>query len=310
MNYEKIGEFIAEKRKEKKLTQNELAEKLGVTDKAVSKWERGLGCPDVSILEVLAAELDISILELLKGRKIENEVINVAEADDYIKNTINTSKELFNKKIQNIISIILLAIVVFVSGVVILANINNYLNLTEKTYLSNYNVKEYSNKVLDKLDNISSNINELEKLKDKIDPQDYKDLMFRLKTYHEQMSKLKILNYSKDTITYNDMFMLYIEDSALSTNHAINLYNIMEKYFKNNKEGYQLLDNMLIQLSMKIPNSFLSDYHRLTSDTVSITRHHDDVGYHYFHILYMYTRQTEYVDYILEQFIKEVRTYE
>ena len=92
MNYKKIGEFIAQKRKEKKLTQKELASILKVTDKAVSKWERGLGCPDVSILELLAKTLDVSILEILKGRKIENEVIKVTEANDYVKETIEYSK--------------------------------------------------------------------------------------------------------------------------------------------------------------------------------------------------------------------------
>ena len=85
MNYDKIGNFIQQRRKSKNLTQKQLAEKIGVTDRAVSKWERGQGCPDVSILEILSKELDCSILELLKGREIENEVIPVTEADDYIK---------------------------------------------------------------------------------------------------------------------------------------------------------------------------------------------------------------------------------
>ena len=70
MNYDKIGSFIQQKRKDKNLTQKQLAEKIGVTDRAISKWERGQGCPDVSILEVLSKELGCSILELLKGRKI------------------------------------------------------------------------------------------------------------------------------------------------------------------------------------------------------------------------------------------------
>ena len=61
LNQEKIGRFIAEIRKEKNMTQKELASKIGVTDKAVSKWERGLGCPDVSILELLANTLEVSI---------------------------------------------------------------------------------------------------------------------------------------------------------------------------------------------------------------------------------------------------------
>ena len=63
MNYEKIGEFIKTKRKEMNLTQKELAERINVTDKAISKWERGQGCPDVSLLEVLSKELNVSILE-------------------------------------------------------------------------------------------------------------------------------------------------------------------------------------------------------------------------------------------------------
>ena len=61
MDKEKIGLFIKALRKEKNQTQRELAEKIHVTDKAVSKWERGLSIPDVAILPDLAKELDISI---------------------------------------------------------------------------------------------------------------------------------------------------------------------------------------------------------------------------------------------------------
>ena len=104
MNYEVIGSFISKKRKEKNMTQKELASKIGVTDKAVSKWERGLGCPDVSILELLANALDVSILEILKGRKIENEVIPVTEMDDYVKETINYSNKTIKNKYREYIS--------------------------------------------------------------------------------------------------------------------------------------------------------------------------------------------------------------
>ena len=69
MDYDKIGKFIAASRKEKELTQNELAEKLNITDRAVSRWERGKGCPDISLLEDLSKILDVSIIELLKGEK-------------------------------------------------------------------------------------------------------------------------------------------------------------------------------------------------------------------------------------------------
>ncbi len=67
MDAGKTGKFIAEKRKAINMTQNELAEKLHITDKAVSKWERGLSFPDISILIPLAEILNISLYDLLKG---------------------------------------------------------------------------------------------------------------------------------------------------------------------------------------------------------------------------------------------------
>ena len=75
MNQLKIGKFIAECRKEKNLTQMQLAEKLGITDKAISKWERGLAMPDVSIMLELCDILGISVNELLSGENfiMENE---------------------------------------------------------------------------------------------------------------------------------------------------------------------------------------------------------------------------------------------
>ena len=66
MNQEKVGRFIRELRIEKEMTQQELAEKLGVTDSAISKWENGRGAPDISYLIPLSNELNITILELLR----------------------------------------------------------------------------------------------------------------------------------------------------------------------------------------------------------------------------------------------------
>ena len=72
MNQEKIGKFIAECRKNKKLTQQELAEKLNVSDKSISRWENGKTMMDISLFEPLCNDLDITINELLKGEKINN----------------------------------------------------------------------------------------------------------------------------------------------------------------------------------------------------------------------------------------------
>ncbi len=69
MNQIKIGKFIAERRKNAALTQMQLAERLGITDKAISKWERGLAMPDTSIMLALCEILGISVNELLSGEK-------------------------------------------------------------------------------------------------------------------------------------------------------------------------------------------------------------------------------------------------
>ena len=73
MDQLKIGKFIAECRKQKNLTQMQLAEKLGITDKAISKWERGIAMPDTSIMLELCDILGISVNELLSGEKISME---------------------------------------------------------------------------------------------------------------------------------------------------------------------------------------------------------------------------------------------
>ena len=67
MDAKKTGCFIAEKRKERNLSQRELAEYLHITDKAVSKWERGISFPDITILIPLSEALNVSLYDLLTG---------------------------------------------------------------------------------------------------------------------------------------------------------------------------------------------------------------------------------------------------
>ena len=98
MNQEKIGKFIAENRKLKKMTQAQLAEKLGVSDRSVSKWENGRCMPDLSLFEPLCTELGITINELLSGEKIKQEEYkqvlekNIVNAIDYSKKEIEKEK--------------------------------------------------------------------------------------------------------------------------------------------------------------------------------------------------------------------------
>jgi transcriptional regulator with XRE-family HTH domain len=73
MNQIKIGRFIAERRKKANLTQMQLAEKLGITDKAISKWERGIAMPDTSVMLELCDILCVSVNELLSGEEFDME---------------------------------------------------------------------------------------------------------------------------------------------------------------------------------------------------------------------------------------------
>ena len=82
MNQEKIGRFIAESRKAKNYTQEELAEKLGITNKAISKWENGICLPDSSLYQPLCQVLDISISELFAGERCKEE--KDSEVNEYL----------------------------------------------------------------------------------------------------------------------------------------------------------------------------------------------------------------------------------
>ena len=97
MNQEKIGKLIAEIRKEKDMTQTDLANKLGITDRAISKWENGRGLPDISLLQNVSEILGITITELLSGeRNGEN------KAEQIIIESLNVNQKQFKKITQGI----------------------------------------------------------------------------------------------------------------------------------------------------------------------------------------------------------------
>lgn len=112
MDQIKIGKFILSLRKEKNLTQNELAVKLGITDRAISKWENGRGLPDLSLLKPLCDELGITINELLSGERIEKKDINV-KADENLINTLKFSKKKIKKTKIILIGLLISVLLVF-----------------------------------------------------------------------------------------------------------------------------------------------------------------------------------------------------
>ena len=95
MDQIKIGKFIAEERKNKKYTQRQLADILGISDKTISKWERGNGFPEISLLLPLCEELEITVNELLSGERVED-IDYKKKAEENMVNMIREKEE--NKK--------------------------------------------------------------------------------------------------------------------------------------------------------------------------------------------------------------------
>lgn len=120
MDVQKIGKFISQNRKLKGLTQEELGEKLGVTNKTISRWETGKYMPDLSLLEPISKELGITLNELLNGGKVEKkDVIEVTEKS--IINTIDYTKQKIdnqNKKIS--VALIIAGIIISMAAFTII----------------------------------------------------------------------------------------------------------------------------------------------------------------------------------------------
>lgn len=120
MDVNKFGMFIAQCRKENNMTQAELALKIQVTDKAVSRWERGVGFPDINSLEPLAEALGISVLELMKSERIENNAYSNDDTIDVMKSAIELEKK--NRKQEQtanalaVYTTILVALIFKISG--------------------------------------------------------------------------------------------------------------------------------------------------------------------------------------------------
>ena len=97
MNQLTTGKFISRKRKEKNLTQEQLAEKLGVSNKTISKWETGKCMPDYAVVKSLCEELEITIAELMDGEESEEKSVRLYD-DEQIMDLIRRTQELEKQK--------------------------------------------------------------------------------------------------------------------------------------------------------------------------------------------------------------------
>ena len=118
MDQEKIGKFILEMRKQKGLTQKELAELVGISDKTISKWECGNSMPDISYLEALCNSLGITVNELLSGQSLTGE----SYSEKAEENIMALMKENENNKKEGIVRVVMGILLAVASvGIMILA---------------------------------------------------------------------------------------------------------------------------------------------------------------------------------------------
>lgn len=118
MNQEKIGKFISKCRKNKNMTQQELAEKLGVSDRTVGNWENGRNMPDLSLFKPLCDELDISINDLMSGERIKKEQYQEKLEENIVNLTVG-NKKIFNKKLKIFSSLLAFLLIIFIAIVYI-----------------------------------------------------------------------------------------------------------------------------------------------------------------------------------------------
>ena len=275
MDQQKVGKLIASIRKEKNLTQAQLGEKLGVTDKTISKWENGMYMPDLSLLKPLSEILEVSIYELLDGEKAKVTNIEKSKGDvlvDALKAYVSSvKKSMLQKGAIIIISTVMLLL--FIIGFMLV--INNYdnchiysitsederysvkglFNLTpEKNILTINSIENISNYDLDMdmvyayeytlelNDNVlfrEGNISIYEYDSDAI-PMYLNDILTDIKLYiDEDKNYNEIFNFSD----YNN---IKIKINYINQNNEKNAFEIpllFEKLFSNNKVSYDGGDN-------------------------------------------------------------------
>ena len=236
MDQDKIGKLIAKLRKEKGLTQRELGEKVGVGFKAVSKWERGITCPDISIINELSKILGITSDELLTG-EISNESV--------VKSKPNHK---FNKKILLITSfIIFIGIIIFV---VYKIN-NNNVDVYELAAVSNEYYVE--GKVFFDGDDITVYISKL-----KFIDKDFNNVMVKNYKYRIDYSDKNLLNYGY-LLDTNELFEL------------TSVMNITDKFIVNYKNSINGDKQVLVTAGFNLKMTFIDSNNNLIEKNIMLT---------------------------------------
>ena len=257
MDNQKIGIFIKELRKEKGLTQKDLADKLNITDRAVSKWERGLNCPDISLLDDLSRILEVSVIEILKGQKLDNdEKINNKE----LVETMTFANKGLKDKIKKVVDLISIMIVSFITILLLFYNVKGYY-YSIKTYKTNN--LDYINKYEIGISNILEYISLIENNQGIYTNEEYKliiEYISDIKSLINKDIEKELLNKEaltlKDFNKFFDSFSIYDAYGYDGVYKYRNIYKIILKYnidkydnMLNYNSAQKLYSNSFVELS-------------------------------------------------------------
>lgn len=231
MNQEKIGKFIARCRKDKNLTQEQLANKLGISDRAISKWENGKCLMDISFLKPLSEILGVSVVEILNGEKIVDENI-YSKTEEVTLNTLDYAKsEIKKNKLKSIIAILTMLVVLFVIVFVIykcillskynVEPVDNYEKFVENLEIKN-TIKVYKKTINDKDYLVESDI----KLRNDFADYTRIDENISIKYYLYDDDKVKSALWLGQSLQYIEMF----------TSDAMTFYSPDENFLSGNGE--------------------------------------------------------------------------
>ena len=217
MDQIKIGKYIAKCRKNNKITQSELAEKLGVTDRAISNWENGKNLPDVSFFKPLCNELNITINDLLSGEKVEKNTYQEKLEENVFSviSNVNTKITRIRKTIIILVSmiiVILLTLILVANHEVILNYDGNRMYVEEKDNHLFFTTKDLCTVY-------SGNINQYSTIVDN----DYEIIFLTSKCSYNEIIKKSIYNgnsYRYYPITINNKeskkIKIYYIDSSIN----------------------------------------------------------------------------------------------
>ena len=135
----KVGSYLLCLRKERNLNQEELAERINVSSKTISKWEVGINIPDTVSLYKLSKEYNVQIQDILNGGEVHDE----SENNDSIKNGINFYNRLFKRKVMKIVVLIIIVVVSLFSILYTISNYNRVLMYDIDTDDANFQIKGY-----------------------------------------------------------------------------------------------------------------------------------------------------------------------